>query len=74
MTACPSLVAVLWSYYETWRANSFKDIDADGEVLRPQPSRSRMRRVKDADYGTRMSLLNDYTHGSVTYAERKPSQ
>jgi hypothetical protein len=72
MIACPSLVAALWSHYETWRDNGFKDIDADGGVLRPRPSRSRMRRVKDADYGARMSLLNDYKHGSTAHAERKP--
>ncbi len=74
MTTCLSLVAALWSYYEAWRNNSFKDTDSDGEPLRPCPSISRTRRVKDADYGTRMSLLNDYKHGSTAYAERKPSQ
>lgn len=73
MTACPLLVIALWSYYEAWRDNGFKDIDADGASLRPRPSGSRMRRVKDADYGTRMSLLNDYKHGSSAHAERKPS-
>lgn len=71
MTACSLLAAALWSYYEAWRDNGFKDIDADGDRLRPRPSVSRMRRVKDADYGTRMSLLNDYKHGSVAHAERK---
>lgn len=71
MTSCPYLAAVLWSYYLAWRDNGFKDIDADGERLRPRASASRMRRVKNADYGTRMSLLNDYKHGSVALAEKK---
>lgn len=72
MRACPTLAFVLWLHYETWRDNSFKDIDADGATLRPTPSRSRMRRVKSGDYGTRMSLLNDYKTGSTAIAQHKP--
>jgi hypothetical protein len=71
MTACPMLVVVLWSFYEAWRDNGFKDVDADGATLRPRPSLSRMRRVKDGDLGTRMSLMNDYKQGSMVYAEGK---
>lgn len=72
MRACPLLAAWLWFAYEAWRDNNFKDIDADGATFRPRPSISRMRRLKANDYGTRMSLFNDYKSGSVAHAERKP--
>lgn len=68
---CPLLAAAFWSCYEVWRDNGFKDIDADGDRLRSRPSVSRMRRVKGSDLGARMSLLNDYKHGSVAHAEEK---
>lgn len=61
----------LWSWFVTWRDNGFKDIDADGTALRPRPSLSRMRRLKRGDYGTRMSLLNNYKHGSVQHRENQ---
>lgn len=59
MRTCPTLALVLWLYYEAWRDNGFKNVDADGAVFRPQVSVSRMRRVKEGDYGARMSLLNN---------------
>jgi hypothetical protein len=68
---CPTLSAMLWSHYTAWRDNNFKDIDADGDAFRPRPSLSRMRRLKHGDYGTRMSLLNDYKYGSVLHAEKQ---
>lgn len=71
MTRSPLLVVWLWHAYEAWRDNGFKDIDADGVTFRPQPSVSRTRRLKRGDYGARMSMLNDYKHGSEAYAERK---
>ena len=69
MPRCATLAMVLWAFYEAWRDNGFKDIDAGGVRLRPRPSISRMRRVKDGDYGARMSLMNDYKRGSVAHAE-----
>jgi hypothetical protein len=71
MRACPVLSALLWSAFAAWRDNGFKNIDVDGAPFRPRPSLSRMRRLKRGDYGTRMTLLNDYKHGSVQHAEKQ---
>lgn len=71
MSKAPLLAVWLWFAYAAWCDNGFKNIDADGSVFRPRPSVSRMRRLRVDDYGTRMSMLNDYKSGSVTHAERK---
>ena len=59
MSTCSLLASWLWFAYEAWRDNGFKNVDADGATFRPQVSVSRMRRVKEGDYGARMSLLNN---------------
>jgi hypothetical protein len=71
MMTCPVLATALWLAFVAWRDNGFKNIDADGAPFRPRPSLSRMRRVKHGDYGTRMTLMNDYKHGSVQHAENQ---
>lgn len=61
MTACPLLVAVLWSWYETWRDNGFKDIDTYGDRLQPRSAMSCMRRVRGTDLDACTGLSNNRT-------------
>lgn len=68
MRRCRVTASVLWAWYEVWRDNGFKDTNADGDRLRPRPSRSRLRRVKADDYGAKMASLNAYVHGSKEHA------
>jgi len=69
VNSMPAMAATLWSYYQAWAYNNFKNIDSDGERLRPRPSKSRMRRLKSGDYGSAMSLLNRYKVGSTELEE-----